>query len=128
MIDDPRIELTDLPSQEARDVILAGLIDFNRSLLGDPQGRPLALLLYGADGDNGAHLSFVFGDHHRHELARHEQEVRIGELRPDGQRAGPLERQSAAATGVALASNHSVPASASASESGWGRTSAAAPK
>lgn len=50
MIDDPRIELTDLPSQEARDVILAGLIDFNRSLLGDPQGRPLALLLYGADG------------------------------------------------------------------------------
>lgn len=50
MIDDPRIELTDLPSQEARNVILAGLIDFNRSLLGDPQGRPLALLLYGADG------------------------------------------------------------------------------
>lgn len=50
MIDDPRIELTDLPSQEARDVILAGLIDFNRRLLGDPQGRPLALLLYGADG------------------------------------------------------------------------------
>jgi len=50
MTDDLHIDLTDHPPQEARDVILAGLIDFNRRLLGDPQGIPLALLLTSADG------------------------------------------------------------------------------
>ena len=50
MIDDPHIDLTDHPPQEARDVILAGLIDFNRRLLGDPQGKPLAVLLTSAAG------------------------------------------------------------------------------
>jgi GNAT superfamily N-acetyltransferase len=50
MIDDPRIDLTDHPPPEARDVIVAGLIDFNRCLLGDPQGKPLALLLTSVDG------------------------------------------------------------------------------
>ena len=50
MIDDPHIDLTDHPPQEARDVLLAGLIDFNRRLLGDPQGKPLALLLTSAAG------------------------------------------------------------------------------
>ncbi|WP_428666885.1 GNAT family N-acetyltransferase [Reyranella sp.] len=50
MIDDPRIDLTDNPPQEARDVISAGLIDFNRRLLGDPQITPLALLLTSTDG------------------------------------------------------------------------------
>ncbi len=50
MIDDSHIELTDRPPPEARDVILAGLVDFNRRLLGDAQGTPLALLLKSADG------------------------------------------------------------------------------
>ena len=50
MTDDPRIELTDHPPQEARAVIQAGLSEFNRTSLGDPQGRPLALLLNSADG------------------------------------------------------------------------------
>jgi GNAT superfamily N-acetyltransferase len=50
MIDDPHIDLTDHPPQEALDVILAGLIEFNRRLLGDPQGKSLALLLTAADG------------------------------------------------------------------------------
>ena len=50
MIDDLHIDLTDHPPQEARDVLLAGLIDFNRRLLGDPQGKPLVLLLTSADG------------------------------------------------------------------------------
>ena len=50
MIDDPHIDLTDHPPQEARDVISAGLVDFNRRLLGDPQIKPLALLLTSAGG------------------------------------------------------------------------------
>ena len=50
MIDDPHIDLTDHPSQEARNVIVADLIDFNRRLLGDAQGKPLALL----NSDDGA--------------------------------------------------------------------------
>lgn len=49
MIDDPHIELTDQPPPQARDVISAGLMDFNRRLLGDPQVKPLALLLRSTD-------------------------------------------------------------------------------
>ena len=50
MIDDPRIDLTDHPTPEARDVISSGLSSFNRRLLGDAQGKPLALLLISTDG------------------------------------------------------------------------------
>jgi GNAT superfamily N-acetyltransferase len=39
------IALTDSPPDEARDVILTGLINFNRQMLGDGQGTPLAVLI-----------------------------------------------------------------------------------
>ena len=45
-----RIVLTDAPPPEVRDIIFAGLVDFNRRRLGDAQSRPLALLLRAADG------------------------------------------------------------------------------
>lgn len=48
--DQHEIVLTDAPPVEARDVIAAGLTGFNRQLLGDPQGKPLAVLLKSADG------------------------------------------------------------------------------
>jgi GNAT superfamily N-acetyltransferase len=44
------IALTDDPPSEARDVILSGLIEFNRQMLGDGQSTPLALLIRDESG------------------------------------------------------------------------------
>jgi len=47
---EPRIELTDAPPPEAFQKILQPLVQFNRDAAGDPQSRPLAVLLSDPQG------------------------------------------------------------------------------
>ncbi|WP_225783209.1 N-acetyltransferase [Xenophilus sp. Marseille-Q4582] len=46
----PRIELTDAPPDAARQVLINGLVAYNQARTGIADHRPLALLVYGDDG------------------------------------------------------------------------------